>query len=180
MAKPTLILGVGNILLSDEGAGVHLVRRLEREGLPEEVEVLDGGTAGLDLLDHLYGRRRLVLVDCVAADEPPGTIISASPDELGMTWGMQFSAHQTGLREVLAVIRHAEPGLEVVVIGIVPENAGTPGMDLSDTVAGRMDRLEAVVRDAALRGLARPREEGPPLAGELSRNGKSCSRSRGT
>ncbi len=152
MAKGTLILGVGNILLSDEGVGVHLVRRLEASDLPEDVEVLDGGTAGYELLGFVRGRKRIVLVDCVAADEPPGTVIRASPDELELSWTRSFSAHQTGLRELLHGIRQDCPGLEVAIIGIVPETPGVPGMDLSETIEGMMDRLESLVLETAVTG----------------------------
>ena len=150
MGKAAVVLGVGNLLLSDEGVGVHLARRLAATELPEDVQVLDGGTGGYELLGLLRGKDRLVVVDCLAAEEPPGTIIRASPDELELEWTVAFSSHQTGLRELLCGIRQYCPGLEVVIIGVVPENAGVLGTELSQTVAQRMSRLESLVLEAAL------------------------------
>jgi len=150
MAKGTLILGVGNLLLSDEGVGVHVARRLQAATLPEDVEVLDGGTTGYELMDVVCGRDRLVVVDCLGAPEPPGTIVRASPDELELDWPAVCSAHQTGLRELFQGIRRNCPEMEVVVIGIVPEKAGVPGMELSETIARRLSRLESLVLETAV------------------------------
>jgi len=150
MAKGTLILGVGNLLLSDEGVGVHVARRLQAGPLPEEVEVLDGGTGGFELMDVVRGKERLVVVDCLAAPEPPGTIVRATPDELELDWPSVSSAHQTGLRELFQGIRRNCPEMEVVVIGIVPEKAGVPGLGLSETIAQRLSRLESLVLETAI------------------------------
>ncbi len=77
--EQTLILGVGNLLLSDEGVGIQVIERLqEKYELPEEVHVLDGGTLGMDLLYYLDGVRRLLLVDAVETGKAAGT-----PDPAG-------------------------------------------------------------------------------------------------
>lgn len=152
MGKGVVILGVGNILLSDEGVGVHLVRRLEASGLPQGIETVDGGTVGYELLDFVRGKKRLVVVDCLAAGESPGTIIRASPAELELLWTMTFSAHQTGLRELLGAVQQECPDLEVIIVGVVPETVGKPGMELSGAVAQTLGRLESIVLEAAMAG----------------------------
>lgn len=78
-----LVLGVGNILLSDEGIGVRVVEALQqRYRVPEGVEMVDGGTCGMDLLDLIAGRDHLILVDAVATGGPPGTVVRLEGDEI--------------------------------------------------------------------------------------------------
>ncbi len=72
--KNILILGIGNILLKDEGIGVHVVNKLKEMQLPPDVEVMDGGTLGIDLLYYIEGRKKVVVIDTVTAGEPPGTM----------------------------------------------------------------------------------------------------------
>jgi hydrogenase maturation protease len=69
-----LILGIGNILLSDEGVGVHAIRLLAAQELPPGIDILDGGTSGADLIDHLDGRTKVVVIDAALGDGAPGTV----------------------------------------------------------------------------------------------------------
>ena len=101
LERHTLVLGVGNLLLSDEGVGVHVVHRLRQSRLPVHVEVIDGGTAGFELTGHLRGRRKVVIVDAVEADARPGTIFRFKPGEAGLRWRQPLSAHQVGLRGII-------------------------------------------------------------------------------
>ena len=79
---PTLVLGLGNVLLRDEGVGVRVVQALERVILPPDVEVFDGATAGVDLLDVLADRRKVVVINAIAGDSPPGTVLRLTPADL--------------------------------------------------------------------------------------------------
>ncbi|MBF8295716.1 MAG: hydrogenase maturation protease [Bacteroidetes bacterium] len=139
--KTILVLGVGNILLSDEGVGVQVAQRLQAMNLPPEVEVVDGGTAGYELIEFFRNKKKVVVVDCLRADEPPGSIIRASPDELDLQWQTPLSVHQSGLRELLQHAASLSPSPEIVILGIVPENTDSPGMNLSKTVEGVIDRV---------------------------------------
>jgi hydrogenase maturation protease len=78
----TLILGLGNPLLTDDGVGVHVVERLRAQGLPPGVEVEDGGTGGLLILDLVAGFDRLVVVDAIDVGEPPGTLLELDREDL--------------------------------------------------------------------------------------------------
>lgn len=102
----TLILGVGNYLLSDDGLSVHVLERLvQTERLPEEIEVVDGGTCGLDLLQFLEGITNLIIVDAVNAGKEPGTIIRLSGEQVPAYLSMKISPHDIGLPDLLATAK---------------------------------------------------------------------------
>jgi hydrogenase maturation protease len=145
----TLVLGVGNILLQDEGVGVRVVEQL-REGcvLPEEIQVLDGGTMGLDLLYYLEGVERLLVIDAVDAGQSPGTIIRLTGDEIPALLGRKLSPHQIGLADLLSVaeLRDLTPG-QVILIGVQPASLET-GLDLSPTIRARLPAIvEMVIKE---------------------------------
>jgi hydrogenase maturation protease len=141
MAKH-LILGVGNLLLTDEGLGIHAVRKLlDLAGLPEDVEIVDGGTAGLGLLYYLEGVERLVIIDAVDSGNPPGTMVRLSGDQIPAYMAMKLSPHEITLPDFLAAakLRDLYPQ-EVIVWGIQPESLEV-GVELSATLAARLDEL---------------------------------------
>ena len=141
----TLVLGVGNILLSDEGVGVHVARRLQLLDSLPDVEVIDGGTEGFELIRFFEDRKRVIVVDCLLSRDPPGTIIRAAPDELDLQWAHEFSPHQSGLRELLTAARALPSPPAITILGIVPAETGKAGMALSIVVAERMERIVASV-----------------------------------
>jgi hydrogenase maturation protease len=100
-----LVLGLGNILLGDEGVGVRVVERLrEQYAFSPGVQILDGGTLGLDLLPYVQDSSRLLVVDAVQANEPPGTLIRLESNEIPIFLdACKVSAHQEGLQDLLAV-----------------------------------------------------------------------------
>lgn len=144
-----LVLGVGNVLLSDEGIGVRTVEALsERFSLPPEVEVLDGGTAGMDLLDIIAGRSHVIIVDAVRTGAPPGTVIRLEGDAVPAFFRNKISPHQLGLSDVLAALKIMDLSpASISVIGVEPETLEL-GLDLSPLMAGRLDHLVALVVDA--------------------------------
>ena len=152
---PVLILGVGNILLGDEGVGVHVVKTIEARvaagdlALPEGVEVCDGGTLGLDLVDLMENRRKVVVVDAMEADAAPATVLRFTAEDLARfrqgeaplrrgearREAVDLSLHQVGLFEALAMARQLGCAPEeVVIFGIVPKDM-SPGLELSAEVA---------------------------------------------
>jgi len=155
LPKPRLILGVGNILLRDEGVGVHVVQAIEAQvaagdlALPEGVEVVDGGTLGLDLVDLMENRRKVVVVDAVEADAAPATVLRFTAEDLARLrqgeaplrrgearrQAADLSLHQVGLFEALAMARYlGRAPQEVIIFGIVPKDM-SPGLELSAEVA---------------------------------------------
>ncbi len=138
---PTLVLGLGNILLRDEGVGVRVVQALERMTLPPDVEVFDGATAGLDLLDVLAGRRKVVVIDAIAGDSPPGTVLRLTPDDLATRCEQGISLHDIGLLEALALTKQlGDAPEEVVIIGVKPNDVEC-GLELSPETARLLPRL---------------------------------------
>jgi hydrogenase maturation protease len=129
-----LILGIGNILLSDEGVGVHAIRLLEERELPPGIDILDGGTSGADLVDHLDGRTKVVVIDAALGDGAPGTVYRCEGDDL-IEQHSALSLHEFGLVESLRLAKQlgCSPGC-VIVLGIQPATMEV-GMDLSPIVA---------------------------------------------
>ena len=139
----TLVLGLGNILLGDEGVGVRVVERLlEQYEFPEGVRVMDGGTLGLDLLPFLEDASRLLVLDAVQARKPPGTLVRLEGDEIPIFLdASKVSPHQEGLQDLLAValLKGYLPD-EVVFWGAQITSLGV-GLDLSEAVAAQVDAL---------------------------------------
>ena len=151
----TLIIGVGNILVSDEGAGIRVIERLqEKYELPEEVHVLDGGTLGMDLLYYLQGVQRLLLVDAVETGQKPGHLIRLEGDEVPAFLSVKISPHQIGIPDMLfaAKLRDLYPQ-EIVLWGIQPGDLEI-GLQLSEPVAAGVETLvENVRQELALWGI---------------------------
>jgi hydrogenase maturation protease len=141
-----LVLGAGNILLSDEGIGVRVVEAIQqRYRVPEGVDILDGGTCGMDLLDVIAGRDRLILVDAVETGGPAGTVIRLEDDEIPTVLRTKSSPHQLGLQDVLALLRllDASPA-HVTVIGVQPASLDI-GLELTPAIAARLDEMADMV-----------------------------------
>jgi hydrogenase maturation protease len=152
----TLILGVGNLLLSDEGVGLRVVEQLAATyELPEEVQTLDGGTLGLDLLYYLEGANglpveNLLIVDAVEMGEEPGTLLRLEGDQVPSFLSIKISPHQVGIPDMLfaAKLKDLYPR-NVVLWGVQPGTLET-GLDLSPAVAAQVDVLvEKVVEELA-------------------------------
>jgi hydrogenase maturation protease len=145
----TLILGIGNILLQDEGVGVRIVEHLQRHyHFPDTVQLLDGGTMGLDLLHCLEGIDRLLVIDAVDARQPPGTFIRLVNDEIPTFLGRGISPHQLGLSDILSVAQLCNilPP-QIVLLGVQPASVDT-GLELSPAIAAQVDMLvEAVLHE---------------------------------
>jgi hydrogenase maturation protease len=159
----TLILGVGNLLLSDEGVGLRVVERLVTTyELPEGVQTLDGGTLGLDLLYYLEnadGRpvENLLIVDAVEMGKEPGTLLRLEGDEVPSFLSVKVSPHQIGIPDMLfaAKLKDIYPP-NVVLWGVQPGVLDT-GLDLSPPVAARVDVLvEKIVQELARWGGDQP------------------------
>lgn len=148
-----LVLGLGNILLRDEGVGVRVIEALaERYVMPPEVEVLDGGTSGMDLLDTIAGREHLLICDAVRSDAPPASVIKLTNAQVPALFRNRYSPHQLGLADVLATLTlTGEAPDSVTLIGIVPSDLEL-GMELSPEVAVAADKAVELLA-AELRGL---------------------------
>jgi len=152
-----LVLGLGNVLLSDEGVGVRIVEALSAfHDLPDEVEVLDGGTSGMDLLDTIADRDCLIVADAVNANGPAGRLMRLENDDIRMLFENRLSPHQLGLSDLLANLRliGQEPR-RIVIVGVVPQNLGL-GLELSPAAADGRDAAVAMIVDELTRLGAAP------------------------
>ena len=137
-----LVLGIGNILLKDEGVGVRAVEALEgRYHLPDGVEIVDGGTAGFELLGYIRDREHLIVVDAIAHDQKPGTVMRVEGEDVRATFSQRISPHQLGISDVLAAsLVTGEPPRNLVLFGIEPKDLDT-GLELSEEVSANFDKL---------------------------------------
>jgi len=142
----TVVLGLGNLIRSDDGVGVHAVQRLLADcRVPADVQLLDGGTLGLMLLNHVGGARRLLVIDAVDVGAPAGTLVRLEGKEVRGMAG-SGSVHQLGFADLLAALRITgqEPD-ELVVLGIQPGSTEL-GASLSASVADALNQvIEAAI-----------------------------------
>lgn len=136
------MLGLGNILLGDEGVGVRVVERLqELYEFPQEVQVLDGGTLALDLLPYVEDAHHLLVIDALEMGAESGAIACLEGDEVPAFLSVKISPHQMGLADLLAVacLRDFYPE-ELVLWGVQP-GVMSPGLELSSSVAAQVEAL---------------------------------------
>ena len=154
----TVVLGVGNLVMADEGLGVRCVERLEASGvLPVDVVIIDGGTSTNELLGDLEDLDLLVIVDAVATGGAPGSLVRLEGDHIPAAFSNKLSPHQHGINDLLATLRFAgrAPG-RVVVLGMTPGRIEL-GLELSPEVAAALPALEARIV-AEVTGAAPDRE----------------------
>jgi hydrogenase maturation protease len=161
-----LVLGLGNVLLEDDGVGSAAVAQLlERFDAPAGVRVLDGGTLGLSLLPYFDEADSVVLVDAVRADGSPGTLVRLDGDDVGPAVATRLSPHQVGVADLLDGARWLDRyPRHVVLLGIVPQSIDL-GLGLSPAVRASLPELVTlVVGEALAQGFAFK----PKTAGETA------------
>lgn len=131
-----IVMGIGNILLRDEGFGVKVIEYLRRQvAVPSDVELMDGGTLGLDLVPYLAEAERLIILDCVQGGKEPGTFYDFRGEAVTEYFQQAVSLHDIGIQEVLAVLKViGAPLNQVIVLGVQPESLDL-GLELSEVVA---------------------------------------------
>ena len=119
--KDTVILGIGNILLKDDGVGVHTIRELENEKLPSTIELVDGGTSTLDTLSYFLDYKKIIVVDCLKAGYEPGTIYKINPEDIKNYQSENLSIHDVQILDVIKIANMLGKFPKVVIFGIEPE-----------------------------------------------------------
>jgi hydrogenase maturation protease len=155
MADKILVLGVGNVLLSDEGAGVRAVEQLKQHYVfPPQVELVDGGTMGLDLLGYLDDVSHLFIIDAIVSSKPPGSVVIEKLLDPPAYFRQKISPHQIGLSELLAVaaMQDCLPPA-ITLFGIVPLDLST-GMEMSPEASAAVGQVvSAVVKELGSLGI---------------------------
>ncbi len=154
-AGKTVVLGLGNVLHTDDGAGAQVIHRLREDArVPADVTLVEGGTLGLELLGYVWDCSRLIVIDAVDVGASPGAVLRISGEELNLLPGSS-SVHQLGVSDLLVALRvRAQRQPAVVLLGVQPENTDW-GTELSPAVAAASDLLvDAVLRELSLQGRA--------------------------
>ena len=136
------ILGIGNLLQRDEGVGVHLINQLERDySFSPHINLIDGGTMGTDLLPYLEQNDKIIILDAVNFNEPPGFIGVIKNDDILRRLNTKLSIHHLGITDVLSSARllDIEPS-EIYLIGIQPKNIEM-GTDLTDEIKQKTSKM---------------------------------------
>ncbi len=141
--RKIVVLGVGNILLKDEGVGVKVVEELKKKyTFPSNVQLVDGGTQGLWLLSTLQDADHLIVIDAVLGRCEPGSIYRLEKDDLPKGLRAKQSAHDSDLIEALNLCALLDQSPEsVVVIGIEPEDISPYGLELTQKIQDRVQEL---------------------------------------
>jgi hydrogenase maturation protease len=139
------ILGVGNILMGDDGLGVHAIRALGQHPLPRGIELIDGGTQGMALMHALADRRRLLVIDCIKAGGAPGTLYRLDWAELSAMTSEEpgrsaLTLHQRGILDLLHLLHLVQPIPQTTFVGMEPY-AVEVGTELSPVLLERVPLL---------------------------------------
>ncbi len=139
------VVGIGNLLMGDDGVGVKVLEALRHKyEFPQEVVLLDGGTKSIELLPYLEDARRVIFIDAVDVGESPGTVFEASGGEVAEYFQNKLSVHQIGLPDLIGAmyLRGTVPE-EVVLVGVQPSQ--------TDLQWGLTDEVQAAVEKATER-----------------------------
>jgi hydrogenase maturation protease len=127
----TLVLGLGNILMGDEGIGVYTVRALEQHNLPPDIECLDGGTGGFTLLEPLQDADRIILIDAAADGNPIGTVTRTTP-RFSRDCPPTLTAHDVGMKDLLDMFYIQDGQHEIILYAITIDPKQPIRMSLSE------------------------------------------------
>ena len=140
------VMGIGNLIMQDEGIGIHIIRKLESEYIFQpEIELIDGGTSGSELYGFFEDNDKMIIVDAVNFDEEPGFIGTIEKDDILKRLNTKLSMHNLGLTDVLSHVKllDIEPS-EIFLVGIQPAKIELTD-ELSEIISGRVDRILEVV-----------------------------------
>jgi len=151
--KRVLVLGIGNVLMGDEGVGVHVVRHLEDAPLPPGGACLDGGTGSLTLLGPMQDADRVVLVDATVDGSAPGHVRRLRP-RFSSDYPRTLTAHDIGLKDLLDVFYLLGQEPDVTLFAVSIESLQPVGTELSETLAHQVPSIARTVLDEAWEGPA--------------------------
>jgi hydrogenase maturation protease len=140
-----IVIGIGNILLGDDGVGVHAVRYLEGK-LPGDVPLIEGGVYGLDLLPCLEGRDKAIFIDAIDAGDEPGAVFRFSPWEVGKSQhAPAVSQHDLGLYELIAAAQLLDQCPQDIIVIAVQAKSLEVGMELSPEAEAALPHVHRLV-----------------------------------
>ncbi len=143
--QKVLILGVGNLQLTDDGFGVHLVNALKENDLPENVTLLEAGTVSHQLIPQLHEIDHLIVIDVVQAGDTPGSLFRFSPEDMRFKTEQQVSLHQISLIDVLHMAELTGRRPKTVIIGVQPKDTTSWSLEMSDELKAVIPRVKELV-----------------------------------
>lgn len=138
--KGTVIIGIGNILLRDDGVGVHTINCLRNENIPSTIELVDGGTSTLNILSYFLDYSRVIIIDCLRAGYEPGTIYKINPDEIKNYRSENLSLHDVQILDVIKMANMIGKFPKVTIIGIEPEEINLH-TELTETIRNKVPEV---------------------------------------
>ena len=151
-AARILVLGIGNVLMGDEGVGVHVIRQLSGMKLPEGVECLDGGTGSFLLLDPMQLARKVILIDATLDANPPGTVRRLAP-RFSTDYPRTLAAHDIGLKDLLDAFYLLGHNVDVVLFAVSIAPLQELGLDMSPELVAQVPKIAAMVKDEIVNSL---------------------------
>ena len=142
----TLVLGIGNVLMGDEGVGVHVVQHLGQMPLPDEVQLLDGGTGSFLLLDPMQRASRVILIDATIDGRSAGTVSRLTP-QFSSDYPATLTAHDIGLKDLLDAAFLTGGSLPVTLFAVSIAPPQGVGMELSPSIAQRIPEIARMVME---------------------------------
>ena len=152
MNSKIVVIGIGNLLLMDEGIGVHTINELEKHDLPGSIEIYDGGTGGFKLIDLMHGAARVIFIDAVDTGKAPGSVTIFRAEEVHSIYNKKkYSLHDTDLMEIIKMAEMLGNPPMIEIVGIQPKtiNYGTTlskelAVSMSNIVNSVLKRIEEV------------------------------------
>ena len=143
--RNVLILGVGNLLLTDDGFGVHVINALKNTVFPENITLLEAGTVSHQLIPMLREMDVLIVVDAVEAGDAPGSVFRFSPDDLQFKSEQKLSLHQISLIDVLHMAEMTGGKPKTVIIAVQPKDVSSWSLELTDEVKAVIPKVVELI-----------------------------------
>lgn len=140
------ILGIGNLLMGDEGVGIHVLNKLhESYTFSPTINFVDGGTIGIDLIPYFEECQKMIIIDAVDFQETPGYYKTLANDEIRYRFNTKLSLHHAGLSDVLSIIelQDIKPP-DMILVGIQPDKIEM-GLELSNTIQNKLDEIFSII-----------------------------------
>ena len=146
LTEHIMILGIGNLLFSDEGFGIHVVKNLkENYSFPPNVSVLDGGVLGLNLLGYISEADYLIVIDAVRNGGQPGSLYRLEGEAIPARFRAKNSLHQVDFLEALTLCQALDKVPEAVILGVEPGDIETLSVELTSATVGKIDAIIVMV-----------------------------------
>jgi hydrogenase maturation protease len=145
--RNVLILGVGNLLLSDDGFGVHVINELRNISLPPSVTLIEAGIVSHQLIPELHAADLLIFIDAVEAGDTPGSIFRFRPEDMRFMTQLKTSLHEMSLMDVLLMTELTGKRPETVIIAVQPKDVKSCSMELNDEIRGVIPKVIELIRE---------------------------------